>query len=251
MNRSQLEGWKRLLGTFVLRAGGFALLILASGARSVQAFPMYDDSGKGCVQCHSFKGDNSTNPLHAAHWNSFGITKCTLCHMYDWGGAPVYTYKSGTVSHTSSGEAVSGYGCAGCHGNDYGEYSLEGKLKATGYGLRKAHAARGETVCGNCHYPGSTTTGDPRPAPEVKPETSKPPYYGMLCDGVPCSKLTDPCDSTQENFTNPLAEKLPTPWGLDNDGNGLADFPLDPNCAQLLLSDPNRALTLLLHLLRQ
>lgn len=239
MNRCQSKGWRKLLGTVALRAGGVALLYLATGARDVHAYPMYDDGqGNGCVTCHSTFKHGNPSVLHVAHRTKVGITQCNFCHPSGYGTKPVFTYWSGPGG---------GYGCAGCHGNDYGETSVtplpppyssnSNQAKATGYGLRKAHGVIGEIICAGCHFPGSTETGSPDPAPPIKPETDKPPYYKM-----PGSKLTDPCDSSQEAFTFPsTAEIVPDTVGLDNDGNGLADFPLDPACF-LLRIDPTCAL---------
>ena len=97
------------------------------------------------------------------------------------GDMPVYTYTS-----------AEGFGCAGCHGQNYGEtipmglgLQNEGAPKASAYGLRKAlddlfavtHPSD-PAPCGWCHFPGSPVTGDPSPAPAIFPETVPPPYYG-------------------------------------------------------------------------
>ncbi|MCK6554581.1 right-handed parallel beta-helix repeat-containing protein [Candidatus Binatia bacterium] len=176
------------------------------------AYPSYDDGvGNGCVQCHTgFQGGPSVGTLHLRHQNDFGITSCTLCHQLFGGDTPVLTYYS-----------AQGYGCSGCHAQDYGHTSLlSGQPKATGYGLRLYHASEGVTACVTCHFPGSGVTGEPDPAPAVLPETSLPPYYGLANNN-----LTDPCSSTQEDMSYD-ADAV----GLDNDGNGLVDG-LDPACA--------------------
>jgi parallel beta-helix repeat protein len=200
-----------------LRALLVALTLVTWAAR-VGAYPMYDDgAGNGCVTCHSdYKGPiaGSTGPLHALHLNEFNITDCGLCHQTSVGGdTPVFTYVS-----------KAGFGCAGCHGMDYGETSIHSlQPKSTAYGLRRKHhlefvAASEPDVCATCHFAGSSTTGDPDPAPEIFPETHLPPYYGLASNN-----LTDPCDSTQESFEHTFP-------GLDNDGNGLADYMDDPAC---------------------
>ncbi len=167
----------------------------------------------GCVQCHNsssedggFTGGNAGG-LHVLHLTSFGITSCALCHSSSAGGSkPVLTYYSGD-----------GYGCAGCHGRDQGETSIHsGKPKSSGYGLRKVHATAGITVCASCHFPGSSITGDPSPAPTIVAETVQPPYY-LLSN----NNLTDPCSAAQEGFEGTV--------GLDNDGNGSRDAN-DPAC---------------------
>jgi hypothetical protein len=192
---------------------GLVLTALAVWAPRAGAYPSYDDgAGVGCVQCHfngsdtgGFTGGNGI--LHQNHLAKFGITSCTLCHQHSGGEKPVLTYWS-----------TDGFGCSGCHGNNYGETSLlSGLMKSTGYGLRQKHAALGVTECVSCHYPGSPVTGDPDPAPAILPETVPPPYYGR-----PTNNLTDPCSSAQESFDATV--------GLDNDGNGAADM-ADANCA--------------------
>jgi hypothetical protein len=196
-------------GGFALRTGWalLAALALLAWAPRVHAFPMYDDgSGNGCVSCHN--GYTNEGSLHLAHLTKFGINACGLCHMNPNGGdTPVYTYKSNV-----------GFGCAGCHGHDYGETSIHSGLpKATAYGLRRKHAlifaaASQPNLCATCHFPGSAITGDPDPAPAIYDETVRPPYYNQPT----YDNLTDPCSSAQESFDNTE--------GLDNDGNGFADM---------------------------
>ena len=200
-----------------------ALALVASAAR-VDAYRSYDNgSGSGCVSCHPAYFDDPSNPtpfgsLHVGHLTKFGITSCGLCHQNPAGGdVPVLTYWS-----------ADGFGCAGCHGMDYGQtipsgltppLVHEGEPKATAYGLRRAHALifaamnpPQPDLCSNCHFPGSSITGDPDPAPAIFPETVAPPYYGRAT-----TNLTNPCDSSQESFEGVFP-------GLDNDGNGFADM---------------------------
>lgn len=202
-----------------------AALAFMAGVSRVEAYPMFDDgAGNGCVSCHPRYFDDPTNPtpfgsLHVAHLTKFGITRCGLCHQNPAGGdKPVLTYWS-----------AEGFGCAGCHGQNYGEkiptglnLSHEGAPKASAYGLRKAlqdsFAAQNKPdPCGTCHFAGSPITGDPAPAPVLFAETHAPPYYGQSSNN-----LVDPCNSSQESWEG-------TPPGLDNDGNGLADGD-DPAC---------------------
>jgi parallel beta-helix repeat protein len=197
-----------------------AALVLVSCVARVEAYPQYDASTCGQLSCHPNYFDDQSSPtpfgsLHVAHLTKFGITSCGLCHQNVNGGdgSPVLTYWS-----------AEGYGCAGCHGMEYGQtiptglgLSHEGAPKATAYGLRLKHklafdAASEPDVCSTCHFPGSTITGDPDPAPAIHPETYYPPYYGR-----PTDNLTNPCDSSQESWEG-------TPPGLDNDGNGVADM---------------------------
>jgi hypothetical protein len=192
----------RNLGALVV-----ALTLVTTWAPRVEAYPSYDDgSGVGCVSCHA---NFYNGGLHVSHLTKFGITSCTLCHQTYPGEKPVLTYWS-----------MDGYGCAGCHGRDYGETSvLSGLPKSTAYGLRRKHLMHNPpiTVCGTCHFPGSTETGVPDPAPAILPETVPPPYYGRATNN-----LTDPCSSAQESFDATI--------GLDNDGNGAADYPADSAC---------------------
>jgi parallel beta-helix repeat protein len=212
---------------WTVRAVLSAVALLTLAAR-VEGYPSYDDGqGNGCVSCHPAYFDDPSNPtpfgsLHVGHLTKFAITSCGLCHQNPAGGdVPVLTYWS-----------ADGYGCAGCHGNDYGQTSPAslphgGQPKATAYGLRRKHALvfavlNQPDVCSSCHFPGSAETGDPDPAPAIFPETVRPPYYGR-----PTNNLTDPCDSTQESFEG-------VPPGLDNDGNGFAD--MDDSACQAFVS---------------
>jgi hypothetical protein len=188
-----------------------ALSCLALGASDAQAYPLYNNGGTGCVECHAGFQGGPQGGLHAQHVSLFGITasqQCNLCHPSFGGSAPVRTYTSGA-----------GYGCAGCHGQDYGETSPNsGQPKATGYGLRQAHANAGVMICGGCHMPG--VLGHQDPAPAILGENVAPPYYN-----TPATNLRNPCDSNQEDL--PFDMDL---VGLDNDGDGLRDYPADPDC---------------------
>ena len=193
-------------------AGALLALCLAMWTASAYAYPMYDNgSGVGCVSCHN-QFQSGTGVLHMQHLNFFGITNCNVCHPSGGGSVPVLTYFSGPGG---------GYGCAGCHGVDYGEISPHsGEPKATSYGLRLVHVANGVTQCGTsgCHKPG--TQGSPNPFPAVLPEHTIPPYYNPLY-----SSLTDPCSSAQEDLPFDM-----NTVGLDNDGDGFADYPADSDC---------------------
>ncbi|HWP67262.1 MAG TPA: hypothetical protein VNO26_15295 [Candidatus Limnocylindria bacterium] len=188
-----------------------AVLLLAAGLQSASAYPSYDDgAGVGCVACHpGFQGGNGA--LHTQHRVAFGVTTCNLCHPNGGGTTPVLTYSSGPGG---------GLGCAGCHGNDYGETSPNsGQPKATGYGLRAYHASQGVTVCASCHQPGAL--GHQNPFPPLFTEDVPPPYFNPAY-----SNLTNPCDSAEED----LATDVDT-LGLDNDGDGARDYPNDSDCA--------------------
>jgi hypothetical protein len=189
-----------------------AVLSIVLSAALAHAYPSYDDgAGHGCVECHDgFQGGNG--PLHFQHRTLLGVTTCNLCHPAGGGTTPVHTYWSGPGG---------GFGCAGCHGQDYGETSPDsGQPKATAYGLRRFHVERGVTACGSagCHQPGSL--GHPDPFPPMLGENAKPPYYDPIF-----SKLMNPCSSAQEDLPFDA-----DPVGLDNDGDGLVDA-ADPDCA--------------------
>ena len=191
-----------------------ALIGIATWAPAVLAYPMYDNgSGVGCVSCHN-GFQSGTGTLHTRHRVDFGITTCNACHPAGGGTTPVRTYWSGPGG---------GLGCAGCHGQDYGETSPNsGQPKATAYGLRLFHVAQGVTNCSTsgCHQPGTQGHSDPFPVPYG--EDVVPPYFDPLI-----SNLTDPCSSEQEDLTTD-GDAL----GLDNDGDGVADWPADSDCPQ-------------------
>jgi hypothetical protein len=200
--------------TIALQAGSaLALLGVTLWAPTAQAYQWYDNgSGSGCVECHtSFRGGNGA--LHLQHRTQFGVTTCNLCHPSGGGSTPVLTYSSGSGG---------GFGCAGCHGQDYGETSPNsGQPKATAYGLRRFHVNQGITSCGTsgCHKPGAL--GHSNPFPTLFAENVAPPYYDPAY-----SNLTDPCASLQEDLPFD-ADSV----GLDNDGDGFADYPADSDCA--------------------
>jgi hypothetical protein len=187
---------------------------VALWAPTAYGYPSYNDAGVGCVQCHN-QFQSGTGALHLRHRVDFGITQCNLCHE-NGGGTTVYTFWSGPGG---------GFGCAGCHGQDYGETSQTAphsdQPKATAYGLRQFHVNQGVTTCGpsGCHQPGSL--GHPDPFPPLLGENVAPPYYDPLF-----SDLTDPCASYQEDMPFD-ADSV----GLDNDGDGFADYPADSDCS--------------------
>ncbi len=216
MNRflSSLRNPLRNLG---MQAGGLvALVAVVLWAPNASAYPMYDDGvttigmGAGCIDCHNgFVG--GSGGLHQNHRFQLDVQTCNLCHPSGGGSTPISTYTSGSGG---------GFGCAGCHGRDYGETSvIGGQPKATGYGLRQVHAANGVTECATCHMPGAL--GSPNPFPAILGENVPPPYYAPIF-----SNLTDPCASGQEDMPFDVDS-----IGLDNDGDGDVDFPADSDCA--------------------
>ena len=174
----------------------FAFTLIASSFQKAYA---YDSFGGGCKSCHgkftdttSPRGTLTTNK-HDMHRNlmltdvSASNDRCYVCHV---------SIGDGTKMKSSKGNSsLPGFGCLGCHGNDYG-----GTNK--GAGLRKHHAANGITSCAGCH------AGDPTPVAE----SVNPPYYGKA--GV---NITDALNRDgSEDFTGDGI-------GLDNDGNNLYD----------------------------
>jgi hypothetical protein len=212
MIRLELRTAKSLKAIAWHAGGTLALLAGLLWAPTAHAAPWYDDgAGNGCVSCHTgFVG--GVGPLHTQHRTLFGVTSCNLCHPNGGGTTPVLTYTSGPGG---------GYGCAGCHGQDYGETSPNSGLpKATAYGLRALHVSNGVTSCGlsGCHQPG--TQGHPNPFPVLFGENVPPPYFQPMFSG-----LSDPCASSQEDLPFDLDGV-----GLDNDGDGAADYPADGDC---------------------
>lgn len=207
-----------------LAAGALVALAFAIAPSDAHAYRWYDrygDQTQGCVTCHNgFLGGNGT--LHAQHRQLLGtpteqLARCNVCHPSGGGSTPVLTYTSGAV-----GPLTNGFGCSGCHGQLYGETSPNSMLpKSTSYGLRQVHVDAGVTTCGtgSCHAPGNL--GSPDPFPALYPESFAPPYYA-----ADFSVLRDPCSAADEDLPVDLDA-----LGLDNDGDGLRDYPADPDCA--------------------
>jgi hypothetical protein len=222
MTRSEHRGAESLVGMGLrtVSSVGIALLCAMFWVASAHAFPFYDSttSDNDCAFCHpGFKGGGG-NALHAYHTDFLkgtDPTRCNLCHPNGGGSKPVRTYTSGTGG---------GLGCAGCHGQDFGETSsISGEPKATAYGLRLFHEVQqGIASCGvsgGCHVPGSL--GHTDPFPEPLGEAVAPPYYSLNNN-----TLNNPCSSDQEDMAFD-ADSV----GLDNDGDGFADWPADADCA--------------------
>jgi hypothetical protein len=185
-----------------LRPAGAALAVVLIGvtARSSPGFPRYTD---GCQNCHGIfdgpvspKGSifpfDSKHEMHRA--NTVMNTECTLCHFTP-GDSP-FTYQSAGTANTP------GFGCAGCHGRDYGGAHPEAP------GLRRHHYINGVTFCGSCH------PDDPEPLPE----NVQPPYYGSIDTAAfdACNSFFPP-DTWGESFT------LDNDIGRDNDGDNQYD----------------------------
>jgi hypothetical protein len=191
-----------------------ALISLAGLAAAVRPASAYSDYDQGCKGCHDFF--TGQPDLHDLHRNrilqSADADRCQLCHTQSRGneGAPVLTYRS---RGGLPAPGPSNFGCAGCHGNDYGDLSTsDGLPKATAKGLRLHHQRAGITVCATCHAAGDAGLWVGEEVP--------PPYY-QRSDVL----ARDPCDAAREGtFIAPLTR------GLDNDGDGAYDA-ADPDCA--------------------
>jgi hypothetical protein len=200
---------ERNYGTWIA-VGGAALAVALIGinVETSQGYPKYT---QGCndVDCHGDFTD-STSPkgtvfpggskheMHRA--NGAMETECTLCHFIP--GDDPDTFQSGGTPDTP------GFGCAGCHGRDYG-----GKHPEC-VGLRAHHALHGVTICAQCHF------DDPVPLPE----TVQPPYYGS-----PDTLADDSCNHPPD-FLEDWSLDAGNNDGLDNDGDGLYDLN-DPDCS--------------------
>lgn len=192
-----------------ISTGFFSLLTLLAlmvMAQSAGAYGTYS----GCATCHgdflgtapyvsNFDGVAWSNPatgaavnLHDGHRTVMLSGDCNVCHMAS-SKTPVYTYQS------AGGIGFQAIGCAGCHNGD---------------GLRAYHVnSGGSSGCNSgCHS-----------AATPPAENVKPPYY-LTPDAAHPDKPTNPC-----NANGSESAVAPT-YGLDNDGNLLADAD-DPACA--------------------
>jgi hypothetical protein len=183
-----------------------ALVVMAIRGPHVEAFETHNNTNKNndehcsSIECHpGFTGDNdASHTLHTGGDNPM-IDDCYLCHMD--------SDEDNALMSWSAYNNNNGYGCAGCHGRDYGatiernygDFLIAGKPKASGWGLRRLHALKGVPKCIFCH-------ADKEPLPE----NVNPPYYLDMNADV---NITNSCDD-----------------GLDNDGDGLYDN-VDPDCA--------------------
>jgi hypothetical protein len=196
---------------FLPRLGtGVALALALLAPRAGGAYEAYKMSGSDTTRCGNAAchGNFLDSGLHDMHQGF--ISACRTCHV-SGSRYPEFTMYSGDDGNGGA----DGYGCAGCHGNDYGEtverdygaWLLMGKPKMSSYGLRKRHAANGVTVCAGCHAEVC-----------VLPESAVPYYYT-----TPVSLVTNPCDAGNEDRNGSRA-------GLDNDGDTVRDAN-DPDCS--------------------
>ena len=223
-----------------------ALIVLAPVAI---AYPNYHDpaqSGSGyCASCHfRFPNRAETHDLHVTPLTG----ACNLCHTGGTRNNPFMLWSAGT------GDGTSNFGCAGCHGGNYGEtvklpngwdnggetWNLSGLPKASAHGLRKQHLVKGVTDCIACHAD--------LPRSFIQPENVAPPYYPRTDTSV-----SNPClgdlvlggeDSSPEYSPvvgSPGSDTfVSNTVGLDNDGDGRIDQ-ADPDCNAALITTPGEA----------
>jgi hypothetical protein len=186
--------------TIIGIAVGVTLAVI--GINTGQAYNTYSE-GCQATGCHGNFRTSSPSPKgtvfpsssnHTMHNGSSSMnTDCDLCHS-GTSRTPVYIGSSDGIPG-----AVTGLGCSGCH---------------VGAGLRKHHATRGVTGCYsggvNCHGTGASDN-------PPKENVISPPYYGTAYTSVEHPANTAQVANTNENWS------VGDFWGLDNDGNGLAD----------------------------
>jgi thiosulfate dehydrogenase len=207
-----------------------ALVALAIGAQSANAFPTYSQNrdATNCRLCHgNFRADNYISNSDGEDWGNLHnlhrnvmvfeddpeVSRCNTCHRRDAEGSFIRFPVRLSESAGGVGEGIS---CLGCHGRweDAGNDDLSDGL---GAGLRQHHTNAGINACMVCH-----ADADPENYTPVG-EDVLPPYY-FTPDDVFLLKPTDPCSSFGEENYAGIWE------GLDNDGDGAYDV-LDADCA--------------------
>jgi hypothetical protein len=145
------------------------------------------------------------------------------------------------LESSSGGTGLDPIACLGCHGR--AETDAGGAV--TGAGLRQHHTNNNVTLCSGCH------PSDSNPASfATVGEDVLPPYY-FLPDSAHPNKPYDPCNAggvgedvaadsagTDNDGDNLYDEADPDcaaaepecSDGIDNDGDGYADYPNDPGC---------------------
>lgn len=161
-------------------------------------------------------------------------SECYACHS----SGPRFPVRTGSSLGDGSGNLV--YACAGCHGR-VGDASDPNASGTQGYdaGLRQHHRQAGVTICATCH-----TDADPGVFTTVG-ENVLPPNYASPGAGFP-DVPGDACNADP----NLPEDKVGSPKGLDNDGDGFYDAD-DPDCGasvstpgevmdlQIVTHDPN------------
>ena len=198
---------KRIYHVRRVLAMATGLMLAVMGNNLAQAYSTYTvGTSGGCFSCHGdfrsspslkgtvFSGSPANN--HNMHRNVMSIQNqsCVLCHTSP-DDVPVF------IGSSDGAAGVTGMGCSGCH---------------VGSGLRKHHVAKAPTA--NCY---STATGCHHNASETVPaENVNSPHY----DGKTAyTRVQNPSNTLQVANTNENWS-VGDFWGVDNDGNGLADL---------------------------
>ena len=158
-----------------------AAALATAGTLSFESYhdPNTQDQGY-CAECHT--GFIDRGPLHQRHrdW----VFNCDHCHTGTGRDNPLLVW--------ANDDGIDRWGCAGCHGRDYGEtiaqdyrgFPTAGKAKSSGYALRMSHNERGQGDCISCHNDNVA----------ILPEDIEPPYYGD-----PKIFFTDSCTDVVDN----------------------------------------------------
>ncbi len=199
------------------RARRSALLLAVVGAfvlalGQVPAYERYYDPNDplesgNCKSCHP--QFDQRGPLHDLHVGSGKFTStCDVCHVVR--GDNPQTSKKGVPGY---------YGCASCHGRDYGRQTPTGDPVMESFGLRWRHVFQQDVpICATCHDLDT----------EPLPESVKPPIYGTVSAFILNSSCNvNNVEDGDESWKTPDPE--PETLGLDNDGDGLYDG-ADPDC---------------------
>jgi len=212
--------------------GAATLLVIVGGIGAYDQYSVNKDA-TNCRACH---GDFRASPYNegflrdpncpptcdpATEWPSslmdthvdFMVNGvCLACHS----SGPRFPVRTGSSAGDGSNNLI--FACAGCHGRA-GDADPNGS-GSQGYdaGLRQHHRQAGVTICSTCHDdadPGSFTT---------VAENVNPPNYDSPGGGSP----DVPGDACNLDPNSP-EDKVGSPKGLDNDGDGFYDQD-DPDC---------------------
>lgn len=206
-----------------LRVSGTITLAYLSFAMGVQSAHAYSTWSEGCIGCHgdfaegtyvsSTDGTSWGDNLMDGHTAFMGSGTCNVCHQPP-SGTPFGTVYIGLSAGTSDYSPIS---CLGCHGRaedastDWCVSGNPGTIDPAdcgmGAGLRLRHTNAGIDDCADCHTDG-TPVG----------ENVLPPYY-FTPDTAHPNKPIDPCNAAAA----PGNENKYGLFGLDNDGDGVAD----------------------------
>jgi hypothetical protein len=190
-----------------------AYLLLGGIAEAYETYhdPALDGDGYCAASgCHT--GFPNRGPDHDVHVSEL-TSACNLCHTGSGRNNPYTMW---------SVDSANPYGCAGCHGRDYGETTAQsyfngtgsinpaGAAKMSGYGLRKQHKNKGVTICENCHADVSQSF--------IQGEDISPPNYARTDVNI-----TDSCNTDGTEDSSQPEPKGNDDLGLDNDGDTFID----------------------------